>query len=108
MATQVCTFLAPAFKANVNLAPGKSETLQKWLQKEKSTENEQVPQGTRVKTIQEQLRVVEKISCFEITALFPSPTHCGEKGGKFKTRKFFNYPGTFLYCLYSSSHCSSS
>ena len=24
------------------------------------------------------------------------------KGGKFQTRKFFNYPELFLYCLYSS------
>ena len=24
-----------------------------------------------------------------------------EKGGNFKTRKFFNYPESFLYCLYS-------
>ena len=25
----------------------------------------------------------------------------GEKGGNFKTRKFFNYPESFWYCLYS-------
>ena len=25
-----------------------------------------------------------------------------EKGGNFKTRKFFNYPESFLYCLYSN------
>ena len=27
---------------------------------------------------------------------------CIKKGGNFKTKKFFNYPETFLYCLYSS------
>ena len=26
-----------------------------------------------------------------------------EKGGKFKTRKFVNYPESLLYCLYSNS-----
>ena len=30
-----------------------------------------------------------------------------EKGGNFKTRKFLNYPESFLYCLYSSKCCSS-
>ena len=58
----------------------------------------------RVKTISEQLRVVEKLSCFEITAFFPHLKKCMEKGGNFKTRKFFNYPESFLYCLYSSLH----
>ena len=39
--------------------------------------------------------VVEKLSCFEITDFFPSPTvvlhsTVREKSGNFKTRKFFN------------------
>ena len=29
------------------------------------------------------------------------------KGGDFKTRKFFNYPESFLYCLYSRSEDTS-
>ena len=54
----------------------------------------------RVKTIQERLGVVEKRSCFEITAFFPSSTQCVKKGGNFKIGKFFNYPELFLHCLY--------
>ena len=40
--------------------------------------------------VMERLRVVEKLSCFEITAFF---THCAGE--------FLNYPESFLYCLYS-------
>ena len=57
----------------------------------------------RVKTIQQQLMVAEKLSCSEFSAFFLIYTlQCGEEAGKFKTREFFNYPESFLYCLYSS------
>ena len=46
---------------------------------------------------------IEKLSSFEFTALFPAQYTVGEgKGANFKTRKFFNYPESFLYCPYSS------
>ena len=32
------------------------------------------------------------------------PGFCLKKGGNFITGKFLNYPESFLYCLYSSSH----
>ena len=36
-----------------------------------------------VKTKQERLRVIEKLSCFEITAFFPTPIKCVKKWGRF-------------------------
>ena len=56
---------------------------------------------SRVKTISERLRVVEKLSRFEITEFFHSPTQCVKKAVNVKIRKFFNCPESFLYCLYS-------
>ena len=60
-----------------------------------------INRNCRVKAIKERLRVVEELSCFEITAISPSPTQCMKKGGNFKIRKFFNYPESFLCCLNS-------
>ena len=43
----------------------------------------------RAKTIEERTRFCEYHVCFEIAALFPSPTRQGKKGGNFKTSMRF-------------------
>ena len=47
------------------------------------------------------MKVVEKMSCFGITAFFHALCRWGRKGGNFKTRKFFNCPESSWNCLYS-------
>ena len=48
------------------------------------------------------VRVVLRDFLFWKYCLFLSPTQCVTKGGKFHKRKSFNYPESFLFCLYSS------
>ena len=64
--------------------------------------NINLPSILELRQYQNALAFCEKHVCFEIAALFPSPTRQGKKGGNFKTSMRFTETNPFLYCLSSS------
>ena len=59
---------------------------------------------SRVKTVQEHLRVVKEHASFEIAALF-QPSYSWVKKQKFKSCIFVDKPESFFWCLYSKIVC---
>ena len=57
----------------------------------------------RVKAVQERLMVIKENARFEFAALFHSTYSRVKKRGNFKICIFFDYPESFLYCMYSTN-----